>query len=48
LPTNKYEDLFIVDTYQGKIKGIKFKNEFLDWIVKYIREERKAQQPTLF
>ena len=47
-PTNKYKDLFIVDKYHGKIKGIKFKNEFISWIEKHIKEERKLQQTSLF
>jgi len=48
MPTNKYKNLFIIDKYRGKIKGIKFKNEFIDWIKKHIQEERKPQQASLF
>jgi len=48
IPTNKYENLFIIDKYKGKIKGIKFKSEFISWIKKNIREERKPQQLNLF
>ena len=47
-PTNKYENLFIIDKYHGKIKGIKFKNEFISWIEKHIKEEKKPQQASLF
>jgi len=47
-PTNKYENLFIIDKYHGKIKGIKFKNEFISWIEKHIKEEKKTQQASLF
>ena len=47
-PTAKYKDLFILDKYQGKIKGIKFKNEFISWIEKHIKEDRKPQQASLF
>ncbi|MCK9336517.1 MAG: hypothetical protein M0P43_01670 [Arcobacteraceae bacterium] len=47
-PTNKYKDLFIIDKYHGKIKGIKFKNEFITWIEKHIKEEKKPQQASLF
>jgi len=31
-PMRKYEDLFIVDKYRGRVKGIKFRSEFLGWI----------------
>jgi len=48
LPTNKYENLFIVDKYHGKTKGIKFRNEFISWIEKNIKEEKKLQQTSLF
>jgi len=48
MPTNKYENLFIIDKYHGKIKGIKFKNEFISWIEKHIKEDRKLQQASLF
>lgn len=47
-PTSKYKDLFIIDKYHGKIKGIKFKNEFISWIEKHIREEKKPQKASLF
>jgi hypothetical protein len=48
IPDNQYEDLFIVDKYHGKVKGIKFKNEFFSWIEKNISEERKLRQASLF
>ncbi|MBP9566886.1 MAG: hypothetical protein KBE02_06405 [Sulfurospirillum sp.] len=48
IPTNQYESLFIIDKYHGKIKGIKFKNEFLAWLEKHIKEEKKPQQSSLF
>lgn len=48
IPTNKYKDLFIIDKYRGKTKGIKFKNEFISWIKTHIKEERKPQQASLF
>ena len=31
-PMSNYEDLFIVDRYRGRVKGIKFRHEFLGWI----------------
>ncbi len=48
IPTNKYENLFIIDKYHGKTKGIKFKNEFIYWIEKHIKEDRKPKQTSLF
>ncbi len=48
IPTNEYQNLFIIDKYRGRVKGIKFKNEFISWIEKYIQEDRKLQQPRLF
>jgi len=48
IPTSKYENLFIIDKYHGKIKGIKFKNEFISWIEKNLKEEKELQQKSLF
>jgi hypothetical protein len=31
-PTNKNPDLFIIEMYRGKNKGVKFNNKFIDWI----------------
>jgi len=31
IPVKDFENLFILDMYRGKAKGIKFKNEFFDW-----------------
>jgi len=47
-PMPDYENLFILDKYRGKIKGIKFKNEFIDWIEKDIKKERSLEQASLF
>lgn len=48
IPTHKYENLFIIDKYHGKVKGFKFRNEFLNWIKKNIQEEKKPKQASLF
>lgn len=48
MPTNKYKNLFIIDKYHGKTKGIKFRSEFISWIEKNIKEEKKLQQTSLF
>lgn len=48
IPASEYENLFIIDKYQGKIKGIKFKNEFINWIKKNIKQTQKHQHASLF
>jgi hypothetical protein len=52
IPTNGHEELFIIDKYRGKIKGIKFKNEFISWIENTLIEntlnKSKYTQPNLF
>ncbi len=40
-PTKKNPELFIVEKYRGKPRGVKFNNQFIDWI------ESIATQPKL-
>jgi len=47
LPIDKYQELFIINKYKGKIQGIKFKNEFISWIEKNI-DKPKYIQASLF
>jgi hypothetical protein len=47
IPTNGYEELFIIDKYRGKTKGIKFKNEFISWIENSLNQS-KYRQASLF
>jgi hypothetical protein len=42
-PVQGYEELFIIDKYRGKIKGIKFKNEFISWIEKKLSKSNNIQ-----
>jgi hypothetical protein len=42
-PTNGYEKLFIIDKYRGKVKGIKFKNEFISWIENNLNKSKYTQ-----
>jgi len=42
-PTSQYEDLFIIDKYRGRVKGIKFRSEFLGWIEGSLRSDRMVQ-----
>ena len=47
-PLQKYEQLFIIEMYRGKEKGIKFKNQFIDWIENKIKEIKPPVQRRLF
>ena len=42
-PMSQYEDLFIVDRYRGRVKGIKFRSEFLGWIEGSLKSDRMVQ-----
>jgi hypothetical protein len=42
-PTNGHEKLFIIDKYRGKVKGIKFKNEFILWIENNLNKSKYTQ-----
>lgn len=46
-PVPGHEELFIIDKYRGKTKGIKFKNEFISWIEKKLSKS-KSMQASLF
>jgi len=43
IPANGHEELFIIDKYRGKTKGIKFKNEFISWIENSLSKSRYTQ-----
>jgi hypothetical protein len=42
-PMSQYEDLFIVDRYRGRVKGIKFRSEFLGWIERSLKSDKMVQ-----
>ena len=42
-PMSQYEDLFIIDKYRGRVKGIKFRSEFLGWIEGSLKSDRMVQ-----
>ncbi|MEA3491697.1 MAG: hypothetical protein U9R27_07325 [Campylobacterota bacterium] len=42
-PMSKYEDLFIIDRYRGRVKGIKFRSEFLGWIEGNLKSDKMVQ-----
>ena len=43
IPINGHEELFIIDKYRGKTKGIKFKNEFISWIENSLNQSKHTQ-----
>lgn len=43
IPHKEYEQLFFVDKYRGKITGIRFKNEFIDWIETTLKKPSSFQ-----
>ncbi len=43
IPINGHEELFIIDKYRGKTKGIKFKNEFISWIENSLNQSKYTQ-----
>lgn len=43
IPNKEYEELFFVDKYRGKITGIRFKNEFIDWIESMLKKPSGVQ-----
>jgi hypothetical protein len=47
-PMPKYENLFLIDKYRGKVKGIKFKNDFIEWVETWIKEIKPPQELSLF
>jgi len=48
LPREQYQNLFIIEKYRGKNKGIRFKNEFIDWIENELKSKPEFRQETLF
>lgn len=46
-PIQGHEELFIIDKYRGKVKGIKFKNKFIAWIEENL-SKFKYRQASLF
>jgi len=43
-PMSQYEDLFIIDRYRGRVKGIKFRSEFLGWIEGSLKSDVMVQR----
>jgi len=47
-PLSNYDHLFIIEMYRGKEKGIKFTNQFINWLEKKIKEIKPPEQSSLF
>ena len=43
-----YENLFMIEEYRGKPKGIRFTNEFIDWVEKWIKKIKPPEEQSLF
>lgn len=48
IPMEQYEYLFIIEKYRGKASGIKFKNEFIEWLENKIKEVKPPEQGSMF
>jgi hypothetical protein len=48
IPMPDYEYLFFIDKYRGKIKGIRFRNEFINWIEAWIEKNKQPEEFDLF
>ena len=43
-----YKDLFLIDKYRGKPRGIKFTNDFITWLETWVEEIKKPEELSLF
>lgn len=48
LPMPEYQDLFIIDKYKGKTTGIKFTNNFINWVEDWLKEIKPQVEQSLF
>lgn len=48
LPMPEYQDLFIIDKYKGKTTGIKFTNNFIDWMEDWLKKIKPQLEQSLF
>jgi hypothetical protein len=44
VPQKNFESFFILEMYQGKTSGVKFKNEFIDWLELNIKSTPKQSE----
>lgn len=48
LPMPEYQNLFMIDKYRGKVTGIRFTNEFINWAEKWVKKIRPPEEQSLF
>jgi hypothetical protein len=48
LPMAGYEHMFIIDKYRGKVKGVKFNNEFINWVERWVKENKPPVELSIF
>ena len=48
LPMPDYQHLFMIDKYRGKVTGIRFTNEFINWVEDWIKKIRPPEEQSLF
>lgn len=48
VPMPEYKNLFMIDKYRGKVTGIRFTNEFINWVEKWVKKIRPPEEQSLF
>jgi len=48
VPMPEYKNLFMIDKYRGKVTGIRFTNDFIDWVEKWVKKIRPPEEQSLF
>ncbi|MBD3843290.1 MAG: hypothetical protein IE909_15700 [Campylobacterales bacterium] len=48
VPMPEYKELFMIDKNRGKVTGIRFKNEFINWVEKWVKKIRPPEEQSLF
>jgi len=48
LPMPDYKDYFFIEKYRGKIKGVRFTNEFINWVEKWVKQIKPPEEQSLF
>jgi hypothetical protein len=47
VPMPEYQDLFLVEQYRGRVRGIRFKDDFVAWADNWIKEIKTPQEQML-
>lgn len=48
LPMPEYDNLFKIDKYRGKVTGIRFTNDFINWVEKWVKKIKPPEEQSLF